>query len=448
MAHLLDLSLEVPFEPDIEDSVKPALHAFFRDRSKMASDEREMASHHGNMSTVTAEVFLMEAGGDPRIPAEQREADARKDKMAIVLNTMECGLALNQKLRHPSVRLSQEECVLDLLMLGMAAQDPGSLCAIGSPLHICSQHSSVLYTPTVADAGLNNSKTLQRLPEDCRLAISTSGPDHFIQLDLKFLRPKEPTHQQEIPEIGRPVAFKAATLDELRVDQDSDAMSLARHIFRTCDARKWGRNRRRYLTHDERANFLFGPMYEVYVETLACILQCGPVWMSDIAERYSMSRWKVDLPGACDLLVALQNTYGRWPADAWNERSAGFIVDFTNFIIIRGLPLRQLSIPERWRPLWFSTEHGGRVLSFVPIGNKNIRPAIPTALINPDYVHLSRLWILEPRFVDPSTSNDEWTLLGKSVLFSDEVYIEHMSSSNGDLQGQQRIYGRRKKQIV
>jgi hypothetical protein len=166
--------------------------------------------------------------------------------------------------------------------------------------------------------------------------------------------------------------------------------------------------------------------------------------MSDIAERYSMGRWKVDLAGACELLVALQNTHGRWPADAWSERSAGFIMDFVNFLVIRGLPLRQLSEPEIWRPLWFSTDAGGKVLSFVPVGNKSIRPAIPTALINPDYVHLSRLWILEPRSLDVSTGNDEWTLLGKSVLFSDEIYIEHMSGLNGDIKSQQRIYGRRK----
>lgn len=445
MAHLLDLSLEVPFEPDVE-SVKPALHAFFRDRAKMAPDEREMASHHGNMSTVVAEVFAMEAGGDPRIPVEQREADARKDKIAIILNTMECGLALHQDLRRPTVRISQEECFHDLLMLGLAAQDPGSLCAIGSPLPISIGQSSVLYTPTVADGGLNNSKTLQRLPQNARLAICTSGAEHYIQVDLKFLQPREPARQQSIPELGQTQDFASASLDRLRVDKDSEAMSLARHIFTICDSenRKWGRNRKRYLTHDKKANYLFGPMHEIYVETLACVLQCGPTWMSDIAERYSMGRWKVDLPGAYELLVALQNTNGRWPADAWSERSAGFIVDFVNFLVIRGLPLRQLLAPESWRPLWFSTDAGGKVLSFVPVDNKNIKPAIPTALINPDYVHLSRLWILEPRSKEPHASQDEWTLLGKSVLFSDEVYIEHMSSSNGDLKAQQKIYGRRK----
>lgn len=443
MAHLLDLSLEVPFEPDVE-SVKPALHAFFRDRSKMAPDEREMASHHGNLSTVTAEVFLMEAGGDPRIPVEQREADARKDKIAIILNTMECGLALHRNFRHLSVRMSQDECFHDLLMLGLAARDPGSLCAIGLPLPISPGHSSFLYTPTVADAGLNNSKTLRRLLHNTRLAIETGGRNDYIQLDLKFLHPRKPAKQQEVPEIGHLQAFEGVSLDELRFDEDSGSINLARHIYSVCDERKWGRNRKRYLTHDQTANHLFGSMREIYVETLACVLQCGPTWLCDIAERYSMGRWKVDLRGAHELLVALQNTNGRWPADAWSERSAGFIVDFVNFLVIRGLPLRQLSAPERWRPLWFSTDAGGKVLSFVPVGNKSIRPAIPTALIHPDYVHLARLWILEPRVSKTSASGgEEWTLLGKSVLFSDEVYIENMSRSNGDLKGGQKIYGRR-----
>jgi hypothetical protein len=175
--------------------------------------------------------------------------------------------------------------------------------------------------------------------------------------------------------------------------------------------------------------------------------------MSDVAQRYSMGRWKVDLKGAYELLVALQNTRGCWPADAWSERAAGFVMDFVNFLVIRGLPQRQVSKPEKWRPLWVPTDGGGKVLSFVPIGNENIRAAIPTVLVNPEYVHLARLWILEPRPVqkenrseDVVSRNEDWTLLGKSVLFSDEISIGLMSDYSGDTKQQQRIYGRTRPQ--
>ncbi|KAK4631015.1 hypothetical protein CLAFUW4_03891 [Fulvia fulva] len=440
IAHLLDLSIEVPFEPDVE-SVKPALHAFFRDRAKMATGEREMRLHHGNFSTVVAEVFAMEAGGDPRIPAERRLSDARKDKISIILNTMECGLTLRDALRNPSIHVTDNECYHLLSLLALAAQDPGALCCVGAPLPITDSTSSWLYTPTVADAGLNNFKTLDRLPENAHYVTSTSGPEHYIQLDLKFL-PRD----------------KAWT-----PSQDLDTLELARYFIATCDERKWGRNRKRYLTHDRKANLLFGSMHEVYVETLACIFHCGPNWMSDVCQRYSMSRWKVDLKGAYELLIALANTHGRWPVDAWSERAAGFIMDFVNFLTIRGLPQRQISKPEPWRP--FVVASTGQVLGYAPIADEHIQLAIPTVLINPDYVHLARLWILAPRTTPSLTNgttsssatsipiptitlNDEnisdWTLSGKSVLFSDEAWIGKMSTAQyrGDFQEQQKVYGR------
>ncbi|CAK1361631.1 hypothetical protein CB0940_03012 [Cercospora beticola] len=428
ISHLLDLSTEVPFEQDVE-SVKPALHAFFRDRSKMAPDERKMKLHHGNFSTVVAEVFAMEAGGDPRIPAEQREADARKDKIAIILNTMECGLSISERLRNPKVHLSQNECYHDLMLLSLAAQDPGALCSVGAPLPITDRLHSWIYTPTVSDSGLNNTKTLQRLPDRANIAVSADDMEQFIQLDLKFL--------------------KSGRREQHPLDPDD--LALARRFIAVCNEKKLGRNRKRYLIHDRKANLLFGSMEEVYTETLACVLTCGPDWMSDVCQRYSMSRWRVDLKGAVELLVALRNTCGQWPSHAWNERATAFIMDFVNFLIIRGLPSRQILRPEKWRPVWVPTAPGGKVVTFVPDGNRHIRPAVPTILVNPDYVHLARLWILEPRprptedkDLNLIPNHEEWTLLGKSVLFSDDLSIDQLTSSDGFLKESQKVFGRRR----
>lgn len=431
IAHLLDLCIEVPFEPDVE-SVKPALHAFFRDRAKMAENERQMRLHHGNFSTVVAEVFAMEAGGDPRIPAEQRLSDARKDKISIILNTLECGLSLHEAVRDPSDPRyhlpTDNQCFHDLSLLALAAQDPSALCSVGAPLPISENASSWLHVPTVADSGLNNFKTLERLPADEKFVTHTSGPEHYIQLNLKILKRR---------------GHLAAT--------EPGVLELARHFLNVCEERKWGRNRKRYLVHDRKTNLLFGPIKEVYVETLACIFHCGPDWMSDVCRRYSMSRWKVDLQGAWQLLVALQNTHGRWPADAWDERAAAFIADFVNFLVIRGLPQRQISKPEHWRPFWVTTAKGGKVLTFAPTSDSTVHLAIPTVLVNPDYVHLARLWVLKPRSIpddhhniDLVSHNNDWTLLGKSVLFSDESSIGQMGAYGGDFKDQQRVFGRHK----
>ncbi|KAK3064213.1 hypothetical protein LTR53_018575, partial [Teratosphaeriaceae sp. CCFEE 6253] len=152
LTHLLALAIEVPFESDIE-LVKPALHAFFRDRSKLGPHEN-MQSHHGNFTTVVAEVFGMEAGGDPRIAARQRAADAMKDKISIILNTMECGLALTAEMRDPSMPLNKSECHYMLLTLALAAQDPGALCSVGPPMRLIQAYTESPLTPTASSTWL------------------------------------------------------------------------------------------------------------------------------------------------------------------------------------------------------------------------------------------------------------------------------------------------------
>lgn len=446
LAHLLALSTEVGFGPEIE-LVKPALHSFFRDRSHLTPEEKSLHSHHGNFTTVVAEVFAMETGGDPNIPASQRKADAMKDKISIILNTMECGLSLAPAMRDPEMLITKSECHYMLLMLALAAQDPGALCTVGPPMRMNQELEALsptasttwLFEPTNVDAGLNNYRTLNRMPADALITTHVELDEHVIQLDLKLLNPGK---------ISRPH------------EDAADSLVLARRFFDACEATpaKHGRNRRRYLVKDVAANHHFGDMREVYIETLACVFECGPDWMEEICHRYGVSRWKQCLQPAYELLIALQNTCGRWPATAWNNTATGFVLDFVNFIIIRGLPQRQILHREAWRPLWVATGNGGKVLAFVPRGS-GVRTAVPVALLDADYIHLARLWVLQPReqsgvsFApthdaeqqrradDPPT--DCWTLLGKTVLFSDDRAIQQLHSRAGiEMTQQQKVFGR------
>ena len=440
IAHLLALSTEVPFESEIE-SIKPALHAFFSDRSKANVKATDLRSHHGNFSTVIAEVFAMEAGGDPRIPAEQRQSDARKDKIAIILNTMECGLTLHPDVRQPSTHISDNECFHNLLLLALAARDPGALSSVGSPLPFSDQCFSWLFAPTVADAGLNNYRTLPRLPADAEIRTRAFDSDHYVQLELKFLKPSG----------DLPTGIDAKQDGKLHMyipSQDSERLELARKFINVCGGKKWGRNRKRYLLNDRKVERLFGSMADTYAETLAAVFYCGPSWLDEVCRRYSMGRWKVELAGAWRLLVALQNTDGRWPEQNWDEGPAGFIMDFVNFLVIRGLPVRQVIQREPWRPICVSTGGGGKVLTFIPTEHRFIRTAVPKVLVHEDYVHLARMWILQPRRPEhqrddlPLDECHEWTLLGKSVVFSDEKSIEQMNSFHGDYREHQKVYGR------
>ena len=426
IAHLLALAIEVPFDAKIE-LLKPALHAFFRDRTQPSTAGTTIA-HHGNFTTVVSEVFGMEAGGDPRLPFEQREADARRDKVSIILNTMECGLALRHAPGSSRINMSKSDCYYSLLLLALAAGDPGALCSVGKPMlqisapesmrHTQPTVSSWLFEPTNVDAGLNNYKTLDRLPAISNIltGISHHG-SHYVQLDLHMLSRDRP----------------------YRASNEPDILSLAEQFVYTCETRKLGRHRKRYLLHDGQANASFGNMREVYGETLACVFACGPDWMTEVCTRHGVSRYKLDLQPACWLMVALRNMNGQWPKADWVDRAAGFIMDFVNFLVIRGMPQRQLRHPEAWRPSVITTLNAGKLLMFRPPGAE-VCAAVPSVLLDIDYVHLARLWMLVPW-----RNREEWTLRGKSVMFGDDAGISHVNS-DGDV-GQvvlqrQRIYGR------
>ena len=424
LTHFLGLATEVPFEMEIE-AVKPALYAFFRDRSKLADHDHKMHMHHGNFTTVVAEVFATEAGGDPRIPEEQRAADARKDKISIILNTMECGLALHPRTRSTSITLPTHQCNYMLLLMALAARDPGALGSVGQPLRQLPYNltSSWLFEPTNVDSGLNNYRTLNRLPEQSKITTHYQDGEHFVQLGLKFLETETALHARETPE----------------------TVALAQHFIDVCDKRSLGRNRKRYLIENKAANLLFGSMRDVYVETLVCVFECGPDWMTDVCQRYGVGRWRYDLKPAHELLVALKNTCGRWPDSAWSNQAAGFIMDFVNFMIIRGMPQRHITQPEQWRPVWVPTPRGGKVLTFSPSAPET-RVAKPSALLDVDYIHLARMWILQPRGEhlpkDGDHHHQEWTLLGKSILFSDDIASELLEIHTGMIHGGQKVFGR------
>lgn len=425
LTHFLSLATEVPFEPEIE-AVKPALYAFFRDRSKLVEHDHRLRMHHGNFTTVVAEVFAMEAGGDPRIPVEQREADARKDKISIILNTMECGLALHPQTRNTAVTLPTHQCNYMLLLLALAARDPGALGSVGQPLRQLPYDlkSSWLFEPTNVDSGLNNYRTLNRLPESSEITTHYQDDEHFIQLSLKFLRNDTAVHPRSSPE----------------------NLALAEKFIKVCEDRQVGRNRKRYLIDNKAATRLFGSMRDVYIETLVCVLECGPDWLSDICQRYGVSRWRHDLQPAHELLIALKNTCGKWPDSAWTNQATGFLMDFVNFLIIRGMPQRHIVQPEKWRPVWVPTPGGGKLLTFAPEGLGEIRVAVPAALLDTDYIHLARLWVMAPRG-GPQLGEDghhhkEWTLLGKSVLFSDDVASDLLEGRGGMVHGRQKVFGR------
>ncbi|GAB7363234.1 hypothetical protein MBLNU230_g3516t1 [Neophaeotheca triangularis] len=429
LAHLLALAAEVPSDLDVVMLI-PALNAFFQDRSRPGSVVPR--NNHGNFTTVIAEVFAMGAGGDPSISEELREAAAKKDKMSIILNTMECGLTLAPAIRNPQTNVSTSECFYMLMQLALAARDPGALCSVGHPMSAPypqdPSHERVpswLLEPTNVDAGLNNYKTLRRFAPNTLISASfiPSPPSHTLLIDLNFLTQTILKHPTDLP----------------------STMALAQTFLDFCLHHKVGRNRHRYLINDATCNGLFGSMREVYAQTLTCVFECGPDWMESICQRYGVSRWKQDLAAAGYLLVALRNTHhprGGWPVEHWSKDAAGFLLDFVNFLVVRGMPQRQVTVREEWRPVCvFDASNGGKVVSFAPPARSEggeVRAAVPRALLDDEYMHLARLWLLEPR---EQKLGGGWTLLGKSVVFGDERAMRRLHLGL-EFSERQSVFGR------
>jgi hypothetical protein len=100
------------------------------------------------------------------------------------------------------------------------------------------------------------------------------------------------------------------------------------------------------------------------------------------------------------------------------------------------MPQRQLRQPEKWSPICVTTLNKGKVLTFYPVGS-DVQPVVPTGLLDADYVHLARLWMVSPR-----TTDSTWTLLGKSVMFGDDLGISQVNYEGDMVRRQQRVFGK------
>lgn len=92
-------------------------------------------------------VLALHAGGNPNIKGPERAKDAIKDKLSIVLNTMNTGLYCK------GLRLTEDECYYHLVVIGLAARDPTTLLTNGRHLWLTEDKKilSWMQAPTVQE---------------------------------------------------------------------------------------------------------------------------------------------------------------------------------------------------------------------------------------------------------------------------------------------------------
>ncbi|MCJ1403281.1 hypothetical protein MMC11_006504 [Xylographa trunciseda] len=172
LLHMICLAAEFPNHRDIT-----SIRVNLRNRMNVIDGLMKRGQRNNHLDTFT-QVFMLDAGGSPKLPLEQRILDANREKLAIVLNSVGTGLTI----RYPSYDCygkppaTHNECFRIISTLALAANNAAVLCTSGVPFQ--SDHSpstnSWLRWPTVYDE--DNMSTCGRTRIDVSQILVDAGP--------------------------------------------------------------------------------------------------------------------------------------------------------------------------------------------------------------------------------------------------------------------------------
>jgi hypothetical protein len=398
---------------------------------------------------LIAETFKQKAGGNPRLPEYLRRLDANRDRISIALNSAGIPLTLipSSPLQRPSI---EDECIRQLLLIGLAARDPVTLCTAGTPLQLHDGSNSWLCRPTSLDVP----RGVQSLP---RFADSgtpiTQGSDgraEYVQLDLIFLdlphrsqrNPMFPTHIQ-----------RARAVVELCIQYQLPCSS---GIWNTWQGVGAGNARAEGLKN-------------VFAQTLACLFDCGAQWLLDVstslqpsAQPHSPAQQQGLTIQMIEILCSPQLIIENYIRMSEGHQAFTLLLDLLATLITRGIPWASgatelthgpliISLPTQnisassssspiyttalssspiyplqqplqpvFSPISPTLISPSKALIFAPYAHsKTLLVAVPDAVTSSSYAELARAWILVP--VSGYTSSPRqmvsWTLQGKSVVF-------------------------------
>ncbi|KAF2261996.1 hypothetical protein CC78DRAFT_546210 [Lojkania enalia] len=394
-----------------------------------------------------AEIFRQKAGGNPRLPEHLRRLDANRDKTAIALSSANIPIKLlpSLPLQRPAI---EDECLRQLLLIGIAVRDPVALCTTGPPLQLHDGSISWLCRPTSQDIG-PCPQPIPLFSVTSPLSQSSDGRAEYVQSDLIFLG--LPHHTQPMPSFADYVQQAKFYVDAwIQARIQSHPMWSA-----------W-----------QTPNHARAPaMKNIYIQTLACCLELGPWWATDVSKRISATTELVLDPEAIEFLfnpqLPLQGmvhsshkgkffrhkwlnflsaliTHGiRWASGA-TERSHGPLI----------VSLSSPPIPEAVScasPQYHPVSATAKALIFAPFEHSKILlVAVPEVIKNTDYGLLPRGWILTPfnTFTGSGSTRSSsgstvvnWTLQSKSIVFGETGFNDALARPRSQSQRCHRVYG-------
>ncbi|OCK81198.1 hypothetical protein K432DRAFT_296109 [Lepidopterella palustris CBS 459.81] len=424
--HMLTLSSEIMSTVPGHQARKTTLQQLFGRRALIYEREAFLLKNPGTKFAplpepviyvpLIAEVFQMKAGGNPRLPDHLRILDANRDKVSIVLNTIGYPLALKPPtaMQSPS---TEDECLRQLLLIGLAANDPVALCTTGPPLLLHNGSISWLRRPTPLDV-VSAGQLLPHFPRmKTFISLGFDGRAEYVQLDLIFLEFPQ-RHRADSDVIWQNHLHRAnAFIDNC----------MQHHIESYTMWSSW-----QAPSHPRAPS-----MKNVFVQTLACCFECGPTWTTQVCHRFQVGSYGLTSE-AIDILFNPYLVLHNHIATPDGRQDITYLLNFLSILVAYGIPWSSGATEMTCGPIPVSIGVAGVAIIFAPFKYSRIlRVAVPHAIQDTAYDSLSRGWILTP--INTGSIPSDWALQEKSVIFGDSAFNQALSMQLGP--NQQRVYG-------
>jgi hypothetical protein len=445
--HMLELASELPDFTPVQHARIRSLSDFFgkldmeKSLGKQRPDTPQLPLPEPTLVVPKfGEMFQMKTSGNPLLPEYLRRLNANRDKMCIALNASGLPLALAPPtpFQRPNI---EDECLRTLLLIGLAARDPVSLCTTGTPLTLHDGSISWLSRPTPLDVNVHRLPPARFSNTGNQITQGTDGQAEYVQLDLVFL--DLPHRLQPSPLFPNHIARARAYIQlciqcQLQGPPTWDFWQMPNH---------------------PRA----AAMQNVFVQTLACVFECGPQWLLEVSAAIQHpNALKMD-PQAVEMLLnpnLIVQNYIRLPE---GQTALCLLLNVVSSLILFGVPWASGANERTHGPLIVAapspSETGlmsprpntGKAIVFAPFEySKTFSIAVPNPVKGAEYDALARGWILTSTspFTGSAKPTVSWKLQSKGVVFGDGNFNAALARCGGGDVRNHRVYGPSQQQAV
>lgn len=437
LVHLLVLASELyDLSPPTHTRTQTLLRFFQRRLKKIESDCNPFTTLSDKCSIVSLieDTFHMHAGGNPRLPEYLRRLDANRDKTCIALNAS--GLPLSLAPPTPFSRPDiEDECLRSLLLVGLAARDPVSLCTTGTPLQLHDGSVSWLCRTTPLESISARPPPPRFHVEANTIVQASDGRAEYAQLDLVFL---------DLPHRTEPKSFFPAHISRARVFIDL----CIQHAIPGSGLWTFSR------THDHVRS---PSLRNSFIQTLACVFDCGAQWLLEVSASLQQPPSLALDPYTIDILLNPHLILQNYIQLEEGRNAFSLIISLISTLVASGIPWASGASEHTHGPLIISAPAlswpqnvtpcsviGGRAIIFAPFEHsRTLLVAVPDAVKSAEYDDLARGWILTSMnpFTGSPKSTVSWTLQSKGVIFGDINFNAGLMNCGEMDKRNHRVYG-------